>query len=194
MSRAVRRVKIGKLYDGSNCCWCGELLFLGDDGVICEACGSPTHTRCWDTVNKCNACNSTPTFVNQPLPQPLPHVEVEHRPRRTLEAGESFCASCGDIVQGYCFRCRYPFPQAYTGPKRTLPEANEALRYAIIGVFCFGFVLGPLAIVKGTSAKKQIAADPRWDGEGTATAAQIIGGIEVGLYVLYILAAIVARQ
>lgn len=160
MSLTVRRVKIGKLYDGSSCCCCGELLFLGDDGLICEACGSPTHTRCWDRVNKCIACNSTPTFVNQPLPQTLPQVEgeVEHR------------------------------------PKKTLPEANEALRYAIIGIFCLGFVLGPMAIMKGTSAKKRIAADPSWGGEGTATAAQIIGGIEVGLYVLYILAAIVARQ
>ena len=74
-----------------------------------------------------------------------------------------------------------------------MPEANEALRYAIIGIFCFGFVLGPMAVVKGTAAKKLIAADPRWEGEGTATAAQVIGGIEVGLYVLYILAAIFSR-
>jgi len=76
----------------------------------------------------------------------------------------------------------------------TLPEANRALTYAIIGLFCLGFVLGPMAIVKGTSAKKQIAADPRYSGESAATAAQIIGGIEVALYVLYILAAIVARS
>jgi hypothetical protein len=75
----------------------------------------------------------------------------------------------------------------------TLPEANEALRYAIIGIFCFGFVLGPIAIVKGTSAKKQIAADPRYTGEGAATAAQIIGVIEVCFYLLYILGAIAAR-
>jgi len=111
-----------------------------------------------------------------------------------LAAGESFCATCGDIISGYCFQCRNLYPQkTYTGARMTLPEANEALRYAIIGLFCFGFVLGPIAIVKGTSAKKQIAADPRYEGEGAATAAQIIGGIEVGFYLLYILFAIVAR-
>jgi uncharacterized protein DUF4190 len=71
-----------------------------------------------------------------------------------------------------------------------LPEANEALRYALFGLLCFGFILGPIAIVKGNSAKKHIAADPRYDGEGIATAAQVIGWIEVGLSVLYILGAI----
>jgi len=68
-----------------------------------------------------------------------------------------------------------------------LPEANQALTLALIGLVCFGFVLGPIAIVKGTSAKKQIAADPRWDGEGAATAAQIIGAIEILVSVLYVL-------
>lgn len=191
MSQTVRQVKIGKLYDGSNCCWCGDLLFLGDDGIICEACGSPSHVRCWNTVKGCNGCKRRGSYEIQPLPQPP--TRVEQRPTRTLRTGENFCSSCGDIVRGYCFRCRYPHPQAYTGPKHTLPEANDALKYAIIGLFCFGFVLGPMAVVKGTSAKKQIAADPRYDGEGVATAAQIIGGIEVALYVLYILVAIVAR-
>jgi hypothetical protein len=105
-----------------------------------------------------------------------------------LAAGENFCATCGDIVSGYCFRCTNLYPQpAYTGAKKTLPEANHALTYAIIGFFCLGFVLGPVAIVKGTSAKKLIAADPRWGGEGIATAAQIIGVIETLLSVLYII-------
>jgi len=108
-----------------------------------------------------------------------------------LETGESFCATCGDIVSGYCFRCQNLYPQpAYTGPKKTLPEANEALKYALFGLICFGFILGPIAIVKGTSAKKQIAADPRYEGEGIATAAQIIGAIELLLYVFSILRAI----
>jgi hypothetical protein len=82
----------------------------------------------------------------------------------------------------------------YTGPKRTLKEANDALTCAIIGLFCFGFVLGPVAIVKGTSAKRQIAADPRYDGEGTATAAQIIGGIEILLSLLAIIRIIVSAS
>jgi hypothetical protein len=109
-----------------------------------------------------------------------------------LSAGENFCVTCGDIVSGYCFRCTNLHPQpAYTGPKKTLPEANHAITYAIVGLFCLGFVLGPVAIVKGTSAKKMIAADPRWDGESLATAAQIIGVIEILLSVLSIIRIIV---
>ena len=81
----------------------------------------------------------------------------------------------------------------YTGPKRTSPEAKEAIRFAIIGLFCFGFVLGPLAIIRGTAAKKSIAMNPTLEGEGLATAAQIIGGIEVLLYVGWIFSAILAR-
>jgi len=41
--------------------------------------------------------------------------------------------------------------------------------------------------VKGNSAKKAIAMDPRYEGEGMATAAQIIGGIVCLLYVINIL-------
>ena len=74
-----------------------------------------------------------------------------------------------------------------------LPEAKEALYCALFGLFCFGFVLGPIAIMKGSSAKKQIAADPRWEGESTATAAQIIGAVEIGLFILWIFAVILSN-
>jgi hypothetical protein len=39
--------------------------------------------------------------------------------------------------------------------------------------------------VRGTAAKKTIAQNPRLEGEGLATAAQIIGGIEVLLNIAY---------
>ena len=181
----MRQVKIGDLYDGSSCCWCGDLLFLGDDGVICEACGSPSHVRCWTKGNGCNGCSRRVPYTYQPQPQPRTRV-LETRPTRTLERGETYCPTCGDVVAGYCFQCRSA-QLAYTGPKKTLPEANHAFIYAVVGLVCFGFVLGPIAIVKANSAKRQIAADPRYDGAGLATAAQIIGWIEVGLSVLWIL-------
>ena len=189
MSHTVREVKIGELYDGSSCCSCNDLLFLGDDGVICEACGSASHARCWNTVKGCNGCNRRVSYEVEPLPQPPRPVAQQYR--RTLERGESFCASCGDIVWGYCFRCENLYPQpAYTGPKTTLPQAKDALKYALVGLVCFGFILGPIAIMKGTSAKKQIAANPIYEGAGLATAAQIIGAIDLLFYVSSILSAI----
>lgn len=184
MSETVRRLKINKRYEGSPCMWCGDLLLLGEDGAICAACESPHHARCWDRENGCNG----PSCVNRPLQQlkDVRPVATAQQPTRPLAPGEMVCPTCGDIVSGsFCFRCRNLSGGEYTGPRQTLPEAKEALKYAIIGIFCFGFILGPLAIVKGTNAKKAIAEDPRYEGEGLATAAQIIGGIVSLLSVLY---------
>ena len=191
MTETVRRLKINKRYEGSPCTWCGDLLLLGDDGAICAACESPHHARCWDRENGCNG----PGCVNRPLQQLKDvapagvGVGVTQRVSRPLAPGEMVCPTCGDVVSGgFCFRCRNLSAAGdYTGPKETLPEAKEALKFAIIGIFCFGIVLGPMAIVKGTSAKKAIAQDPRYEGEGMATAAQIIGGIVTLLYVVNIL-------
>lgn len=190
MSETVRRLKINKRYEGAPCKWCGDLLLLGEDGAICAACESPHHTRCWDKENGCNG----PGCVNRPMQQLKDvapagvGVGVTQRVSRPLAPGEMVCPTCGDVVSGsFCFRCRNLSAVDYTGPKETLPEAKEALKLAIIGIFCFGIVLGPMAIVKATSAKKTIAQDPRYEGEGVATAAQIIGGIVTLLYVVNIL-------
>ena len=189
MSETVQRMKINKRYEGQRCQWCGVLLMLGDDGAICGACENPYHARCWDKENGCN----NPGCVNRPLQQlkdvaPVVGVAAA-KSTRPLSPGEMVCPTCGDIVSGsYCFRCRNLTPAGdYTGPKETHPEAKEALKYAIIGIFCVGMILGPMAIVKGTSAKKAIAMDPRYEGEGMATAAQIIGGIVTLLYVVNLL-------
>jgi len=177
----VRRLKINKRYEGTPCRWCGQPLAVGDDGAICGACESVHHASCWDTHNGCN----NPGCVNRPLEQLHNVAPVEQRPTTQLKPGETLCPTCGDVVQGYCFRCQNMATE-YTGPKRTAPEAKEALKYALIGLICLGPVLGPLAIVKGTAAKKTIAINPMLEGEGLATAAQIIGGIEVLGFVIWI--------
>ena len=190
MIGTVRRLKINRVYEGETCRWCGKPLVLGEDGAICESCHSPHHAHCWDQQN---GCNGDASCVNRPLQQlgGVAAATTAARPARQLNPGESFCATCGDVVSGVCFRCRQPVMGGeYSGVKKTAPEASEALRFAIIGLFCFGIILGPLAIAKGASAKRTIAMDPRYEGESIATAAQIIGGIEVGLFVLYIIAAI----
>ena len=76
------------------------------------------------------------------------------------------------------------------------PEANEALKYAIIGIFCFGIILGPIAISKALKARKMIAMNPRLAGSGKATAAIVIGSIALVLWALSMIARIsnVSRQ
>ena len=68
--------------------------------------------------------------------------------------------------------------------------ARQALIYSIIGLFCFGIVLGPLAISKARSAKMILAGTPGMRGEGMATAAMIIGIFDVSLWVLGLVARI----
>lgn len=192
MTETVRRLKINKIYEGQACRWCNEALAIGDDGAICGSCNSPHHARCWDQQN---GCNGDPACVNRPLQQLQGVTPKARKPSRPLQPGESFCPTCGDIVTGVCFRCQHAVPDAeFTGEKKTAPEAKEALRLAIIGMFCFGVVLGPIAIVKGANAKRTIAMDPRLGGEGIATAAQVLGAIELLLFVFYILAALAGGQ
>ncbi len=40
------------------------------------------------------------------------------------------------------------------------PQANTALKYAIVGLFCFGVILGPLAI-KNALGRPDFRVDPR---------------------------------
>jgi hypothetical protein len=63
-------------------------------------------------------------------------------------------------------------------------EAGQALKYAIIGIFCFGMILGPVAIVKALKAKRMIEEDPRLSGSGKATAALWIGIVVFFLWAL----------
>jgi len=78
----------------------------------------------------------------------------------------------------------------------TIPckEAGEALTYSIVGLFCFGIVLGPVAISKALKAKKMMALNPRLTGSGKATAGLIIGIIALVLWLLSILARVAAAS
>ena len=72
----------------------------------------------------------------------------------------------------------------------TIPckEADEALKYAIISLFCLGFILGPMALVKANKARQMIALNPRLSGSGKVTAAFIIGSIGLVLWILGLIA------
>jgi hypothetical protein len=67
-------------------------------------------------------------------------------------------------------------------------QADEALKYAIIGIFCFGIILEPMAISKALKAKKMTEANPRLTGSGKATAALIIGIVSLVLWVIGLIA------
>ncbi len=127
------------------------------------------------------------------MPQCVNHPAVAAKARCT-GCAEEFCGQCLVAIAGnqYCAKCKVMAvtqqPVGGNQRTRTCVEAGEALKYAIIGIFCFGFILGPMAIHKALKAKKQIADDPRLDGSGKATAALIIGIIVCVLWVLGVIA------
>ena len=114
---------------------------------------------------------------------------------RCAGCAEPFCRNCLVDIKGqkYCGSCKtmalsgqaVVVPEAATLPCR---EADEALKYAIIGIFCFGIVLEPIAIQKALKAKKMIEANPRLTGSGKATAALIIAIVGLILWVLGMIA------
>jgi hypothetical protein len=109
---------------------------------------------------------------------------------RCAGCAEPFCGDCLVDIQGqkYCGACKTMALRG--GPpiveEATIPckEATDALTYSIIGVFCFGIVLEPIAISKALKAKKMIAMNPRLTGSGKATAALIIGIVGLVLWIL----------
>lgn len=78
-----------------------------------------------------------------------------------------------------------PIVDAATVPCK---EADEALKYSIVGLFCFGIILEPIAISKALKARKMIETNPRLTGSGKATAALIISCIGLLLWVLGLIA------
>ncbi len=72
-------------------------------------------------------------------------------------------------------------------------EARQALQLGIFSLFCFGFILGPLAIAKGLSARRVIAMSPGMQGAGSATTGIVLGAISLTLNVVGIFASLISR-
>jgi hypothetical protein len=62
-------------------------------------------------------------------------------------------------------------------------KASQALTYSIVGIFCFGIILGPVAFFQAGTANKTLASlgQPK---NGKATAARIIGALVTAFWVL----------
>lgn len=108
---------------------------------------------------------------------------------RCAGCAEAFCEDCLVEINGqqYCGSCKVMAVRSQPMVEEaTIPcaEAGDALKYAIIGIFCFGIILEPIAIVKALAAKKKIEMNPRLTGSGKATAALIIGIVSLVLWVI----------
>lgn len=111
---------------------------------------------------------------------------------RCAACAEAFCPACLVEIKGqkYCGACKVVAVQGtQVVEQATVPckEADEALKYAIFSLFCFGFILGPVAISKAVKAKQMMNLNPQLAGSGKAMAAIIIGTIGLLLWVLGII-------
>jgi len=73
--------------------------------------------------------------------------------------------------------------------KEAAEDAKQALIMSIIGIFCFGFILGFIAFRKASSALEimdnyQVAPEKR----GIATVAKVLGIVDIVLWVLGLIA------
>jgi hypothetical protein len=117
------------------------------------------------------------------------HPEVE-AVDRCAGCAESFCGNClveiqsqkyGAACKTMALRGAPPMVEEATIPCK---EADEALKYAIVGLFCCGIILEPVAISKAMKARQMMALNPRLTGSGKATAALIIAIIGFLLWIL----------
>lgn len=109
--------------------------------------------------------------------------------------GNSFCPNCLVEIQGqkFCERCKSAATQGQPLVEEAtlqFKEANDALTYSIVGLFCFGIILEPIALSKALKAKKMIDQNPRLQGSGKVTAAIVISIIGLSLWAIKILAVI----
>lgn len=113
-------------------------------------------------------------------------------PQQRMNLGEARCPTCGDVTSGYCFRCgnRSAGNAFYPVIRETAKEATEALWCGIIGLFCFGIILGPVAIYKGIQARKVITENPMLTGDGLATAGIALGALAIVLNICGVFAMI----
>jgi hypothetical protein len=77
-------------------------------------------------------------------------------------------------------------PEPY-GVPREAPGAKSALVCGIVSLLCCGVVMGPVAIVEASKAKRAIAMDPSLTGGGMATTGMILGIIAIALNVVGII-------
>ena len=92
---------------------------------------------------------------------------------RCAGCAEAFCGDCLVELKGkkYCANCKVMVlagknPQPPEHDLRPCPEAGEALKYAIIGIFCFGIILGAHSHQQGAQGQEAHRSGPAAVGHG----------------------------
>ena len=177
---AETRFTVDETTQGATCAQCGMPLRAGDMGVTCNACHGYHHAGCWDTKGGCG----TADCENAPLPQ----LAIEAQPikvplgtrscpfcKETVNEAEQVCPFCDQLITA---------DGKFHGERENAPGAVAAMVWGIVGIFVCQIIFGIVAISKARAAKETIAMNPRYGGEGYATAGYVLGIIDVVLFAL----------
>jgi len=177
------RMVANRAIAGHVCPSCGTEIFLGQRIRNCEACGETLHESCWESNGGC----STPGCSNAPLPgiqQDAGTATPSGEIAATAMAGQKPCKFCGEPIQASAKKCRHcgefqsTTARRHRMPPRTCGAATASLVLGIVSFFCIGIITGPLAMIYGSKAKREIEAGRgRLTGGGMATAGFILGAI-----------------
>jgi hypothetical protein len=157
-----------KIAQENSCAACSGGFQVGEEICRCEKCGKYYHQRCKEQAGGCVS----------------PECKTEEL---------KTCPFCAEKIKKSAVKCRFcgqildqnlKTTLEAGQPKGEVKEAKDALIYSIIGIFCFGIILGPIAISKASKALNTIKSDPGYTGKGKATAGLIIGIIDVVFWLL----------
>jgi hypothetical protein len=200
MSESTERSRAGEERAGKPCGWCQAPLDADQEAAVCVECAALHHGSCWDRELGCSgaACLNAPLKrLDAPPPGSAsreaalrgddPGAPPEPKRKKPKKRTSRACVGCGEelppgteVCDG-CLAINTP-DGLYHGPKKTSPLAREALIMALVGIFICQPILGGLAIQKSNAAREAIRRDPRLGGEGLATAALVIGILDLCLF------------
>lgn len=179
---------------------------------FCVRCGGSLKVSAYEQAAP-PAPSAPPPFVSANMPSAV----MSPPTAAPLAPDEKRCPSCAEIIKKEAVKCRfcghvldYRYAQQSTtgggyfedtGRRLTEDEikadAKNALILSIVGIFCFGFILEPLALYKGFRTMSRIGEAEReynnldiGSARGMAIAAIVIAAIGVLLILLWVVAAI----
>ena len=114
---------------------------------------------------------------------------------RCAGCAEPFCGNCMVELFGqrYCGSCKVmaikdqPMPDMGIYPCK---EAQTAMVLAIVGMFIFGIILGPVALSQAHKATQMLDSNPQFTGRDKVRAARIIGIFALVLGIINCISAI----
>ena len=176
MSQIVQKLRINRRLESKPCLWCNEALNFGENAAVCKSCEAVHHATCWDENLGCGNVDC----LNAPF-------SVDETPISDPELGTFTCPHCKAIIDSdatICPSCKKPTDPSgiFQGERQTSPKARKAFIQALVGLLIP--ILAFFALSNASEAKVELEADPTLTGRWMATTAQVLGVIELLLWVV----------